>query len=389
MVAPIDVLHRTAGGYGDKAAWDLAADALAKKWPRFIVPEPVEPEPVEPKPAEPKVRWRRTLERVAFRRKRPAAKVHPSPPSESPSEEPDAQPPAPEVAPAPPVDALAEKPEAQPPASSPSSPARGPLECAVCCEVVPVPAHEDSVIIVQCPNCGLGTIWPSPARDTDGEGVFIELYGGSRLERREQWHREARVRVEWLQLTVPEGCLLEVGCATGEFVRAALDAGYDAYGVEASLWAAEQARDLGVDVAAGYLDDWKARYPGMRPDVVALWHVLEHIADPASFLEDVRDLIAPGGHVVLEVPNYDSTDAKRLGVAWPGAGPSDHYHLFQANSLTMLFERSGYDVELMQPMSMRVYTPLERWHALKNEALLEQRAWPPLDLLRAVARVRQ
>jgi SAM-dependent methyltransferase len=212
------------------------------------------------------------------------------------------------------------------------------------------------------------------------------MYGNARLASRSTWFSEARKRVEWLQLFLPQGCLLELGCGTGEFTKVAEDEGYDAYGVEPSLWAAEQARSLGVPVETGFLSDWVARYPGLRPDAVCLWHVLEHLPGPSTLLREIVGILKPGGYLFLEVPNFASSAAARLGMAWEGAQPADHFVHYTPDGLARLLNGAGFEQLQMLPITRRIYESGPAWRKERTDALLGHVDWPPLDLLRGIAR---
>lgn len=57
--------------------------------------------------------------------------------------------------------------------------------------------------------------------------------------------------------------------------------------------------------------EWLTQYdgfadaPGGSFDLVCLFHVLEHIIEPAQFLESCTALLAPGGRIVIEVPSLE------------------------------------------------------------------------------------
>jgi SAM-dependent methyltransferase len=212
------------------------------------------------------------------------------------------------------------------------------------------------------------------------------MYGNARLAARGTWFSEGRKRVEWVQLYLPEGCLLEVGCGTGEFIKVAEDEGYDVFGVEPSHWAAHQARLLGLSVEAGFLSDWTAEYPDLRPDAVCLWHVLEHVPAPLDLIREVVATLAPGGYVFLEVPNFASSAAARLGMKWGDAQPKDHFTHFTPEGMRQLLERAGLEPVQLLPITRRIYESDRSWRKARNAALLERHDWPPLDLLRVVAR---
>ncbi len=81
----------------------------------------------------------------------------------------------------------------------------------------------------------LSNIWdlaPRPRVDDSSSDIFDLSYSGERTSRRKQWIYEARQRLAWIETWAPDGLLLEVGCATGEFVEGATAVGYEAIGVE-------------------------------------------------------------------------------------------------------------------------------------------------------------
>ena len=81
--------------------------------------------------------------------------------------------------------------------------------------------------------------------------------------------------------------LLDVGCATGEFLAAAQSRGWELYGVETSRIAAEQAEWLtGAQVYVGTLET--APYPDGWFDAVTLWDVIEHVQSPSAYIQRKR-----------------------------------------------------------------------------------------------------
>lgn len=242
--------------------------------------------------------------------------------------------------------------------------------------------------ILKCPVCGSGSTWPPPERDAESDGIWVERYGAARLDRRDTWLNEARIRLAWIdQFIDDDGVLLEIGSGTGEFVKAAADLGYCVYGIEPSRWAAEKARDLGATVETGFLADWQATNENIRPTLVAMWHTLEHVPEPADLLAKVADVLALDGLLVLEVPNFDSSEAARLGTEWDAAQPEDHFVHFTVRGMESLLQRTGFELLESTPLSREVYTPAASWLAEEKEAIRRGQPWPPLDLLRACAKL--
>jgi len=101
------------------------------------------------------------------------------------------------------------------------------------------------------------------------------------------------------------GDLLDIGCGTGNFLAAARDAGYQTSGTELDRNAASFAREkLGLSRVVGLtIAEFAEKYPKDKFDVVTFFEVLEHQAEPAAFLEKVKECLRPGGYIALSVPN--------------------------------------------------------------------------------------
>jgi len=99
--------------------------------------------------------------------------------------------------------------------------------------------------------------------------------------------------------------LLDVGCATGDFIRWALNHGWDAEGVDTSLSAVGIAQSRGIPARVGALPDL-ADQAGRLYDVITMWDVLEHLSDPVRALASLRRISAPGGILVLKTVSRTS-----------------------------------------------------------------------------------
>jgi 2-polyprenyl-3-methyl-5-hydroxy-6-metoxy-1,4-benzoquinol methylase len=160
----------------------------------------------------------------------------------------------------------------------------------------------------------------------------------------------------------PRGSLLDVGCGLGLFLSAARARGWDARGVEPSVWPARFARDeTGVPVDACSLEE--ARLPTGRFDVVTLWSTLEHLPDPVSVLREVARITRPGGMIWIGVPNTASLEARLRGARDHNLAKPEHLLHFTEHTLRrFLTGRIGLvDVE-------RVYLWGDRRGFLRNAA---------------------
>lgn len=135
--------------------------------------------------------------------------------------------------------------------------------------------------------------------------------------------------------------LLDVGCHIGVMVELAQQRGWDAWGVEPSTWAAEQARARGLHVITGTLDS--AEVPSNYFDVVTMWDVIEHLTDPSAELSNVHRVLKPGGVFAIHTIDIESWFARLMGKRWPWLMEM-HLYYFSPRTLRKMLEKTGYQV---------------------------------------------
>jgi SAM-dependent methyltransferase len=127
--------------------------------------------------------------------------------------------------------------------------------------------------------------------------------------------------------------VLDAGAGTGRLVRDLRDAGYDASGIDPSPRSAGVARE-GIE-----------EHEDAGLEAVVLWHVLEHLDDPAAALRRVAGWLEPGGALVVGVPNVGSLQARLGGGGWFHLDLPRHRTHFTPAGLRALLEGAGFRVE--------------------------------------------
>ncbi|RYY88198.1 MAG: class I SAM-dependent methyltransferase [Chitinophagaceae bacterium] len=143
------------------------------------------------------------------------------------------------------------------------------------------------------------------------------------------------------------GRALDVGCGTGAFLNALRGAGWNVQGVEPD----DDARALAIKQYKLDVQEASALYqlsPGSF-DLITLWHVLEHVHDLQGYLAQLKLLLAPGGKLVVAVPNYTSGDAAIYGRYWAAYDVPRHLYHFAPGSMKVLVQRHGMQVAKERP----------------------------------------
>lgn len=193
--------------------------------------------------------------------------------------------------------------------------------------------------IARCPACGHMQLADMPA-----DAVLAEAYGDAASEDyvdEEAGQRETARRIlDRVERQVPPGRLLDLGCWVGFLLAEARDRGWAVQGVEPSAWASSYARErLGLDVVQD--DLFSAPLPEGTFDAVVLGDVIEHLPRPAEALERIASLLAPGGVVVMMLPDAGSRLARTLGARWWSVIPT-HVQYFTRASMTRLLRDAGW-----------------------------------------------
>lgn len=200
---------------------------------------------------------------------------------------------------------------------------------------------------VRCRRCGLIYLNPRPIQGAM-ESYYPDRYEGFIAKKENivfrlgaRYRMVKRCRAVMARHGLNKGRLLDIGCATGDFLAAMRRQEWEVYGVEPVKSAAQEAqRRLGEKIFHGVLED--ASFPDAYFDVVTLWDVLEHLHDPVSSLSEIHRILSPEGLMVLGVPHLASFDAALFGRYWIGWDAPRHLYAFDSDVLKVLLSNAGF-----------------------------------------------
>jgi len=240
--------------------------------------------------------------------------------------------------------------------------------------------HQKKPQVVQCLACGLAAAGDMPASD-DLDQLYTEVVDKPYLE-----NQAARVRtfahaMATIDPYLPaKGRMLEVGAYCGLFMQEAQKQGWQVTGVEPSRWATEQATARGMNVHHGTLETCMDAVEGDN-DVVVMWDVLEHLADPMMELNRLRVLLHDDGVMCLSTLDMDTWFPRMLGHRWPWI--MDMHLFYFGHDVTQdMLQRAGF--ELIADMPYRHYASLDYFFE-KAAAMLPRKLSYVVMLLKFLA----
>jgi 2-polyprenyl-3-methyl-5-hydroxy-6-metoxy-1,4-benzoquinol methylase len=219
--------------------------------------------------------------------------------------------------------------------------------------VVPFP----DIPVVRCPTCCM-TYSAVVADDSSLDAYYREHFGSER-------HRQGQVINAAINLHVLRRLLdlkalqsvLDVGSGYGYLVRRLCDEGVPrGVGVEPSVEESRHAREkLGVEVHARLLQD--APLQGEKFDALVSFEVIEHLAEPCRFVEQMAGFVNEGGWLIIGTDNFEASVVRRMGPAFPKWIPHTHVSHFCVKTLKRCIEL----VPGMKVVDWITYTPWELW----------------------------
>jgi len=201
--------------------------------------------------------------------------------------------------------------------------------------------------VVKCTNCGLIYLNPQPEPE-ELSRHYPEDY--------EPYNPKENPIVRWVKKEIVKsdirgihkligerGEILEIGCASGEYLVALRDrGGFKVKGVELSPYAAKKAGEKGLDVSVGTLEE--AGFGDESFDLIVARHVLEHLPDPCATLFEMGRILKPGGKFLAIIPNAATFERAIFKDAWCGYEVPRHLFLFSGTILKEMLEKTRFEL---------------------------------------------
>ncbi len=232
--------------------------------------------------------------------------------------------------------------------------------------------------LYRCEDCEL--VFLHPQYDESEAGRFYQCDGYDPfLGRREaqsltQWiYSKVRPwaiswKVHLIERLLPQrGYILDIGAGTGAFLKKMKEIGWNAFGIERDPQAADYCRsELKLAVFTGDFADFENADNYYQ--VITFWHSLEHIHRLRENVAKLSGVLAPGGKVLIALPNYGSFDARIYGSNWVGYDAPRHLWHFNKPAITSLMHSYGFRLIKIIPMPLDPF-----YNCILSEGMIRDR----------------
>ena len=220
---------------------------------------------------------------------------------------------------------------------------------------------KEKFTIVTCDNCEFLFLNPRPdaveisnyykseeyiSHSNTKRGVINKVYHIVRK-------RNHKNKYNLIQTLKRKGTLLDIGCATGEFLNYCKNNGWKVMGIEPDEDAQKFAKtQYNLDVfPESLLND----APANKFDVISMWHVLEHVHLLEPRIEQIKTYLQNDGVAIIAVPNAACKDAEIYKEFWAGYDLPRHLYHFTQKSILELFKKNEFTLIETIPMKFDSY----------------------------------
>jgi 2-polyprenyl-3-methyl-5-hydroxy-6-metoxy-1,4-benzoquinol methylase len=197
-----------------------------------------------------------------------------------------------------------------------------------------------------CPQCNLIFIAPIPQNLNDYYASDYHFVPET-IDFLEANSAHEQYKIDIIQQYVEQGRLLEIGPSLGGFSYLAKKTGFEVEAIEMDAKCSAFLNEIAGIQTVNSGDTCNAIKKLGPFDVIALWHVIEHLPNPWKTLEAISERINIGGILILAAPSPNAFQFQILGRYWPHVDAPRHLLLIPKQQLIDKMTTLGMSVELV------------------------------------------
>ena len=167
------------------------------------------------------------------------------------------------------------------------------------------------------------------------------------------------------KITSKRNSILEIGSGYGFFLERMKNSGYKIMGTEVSKARIKFLKKI------PNIEIFQSSEPAKikkKFDVIVMFHVLEHLTDPITFLKNIKTLLNSKGKIVVEVPNFNDYQLdlhkEYRDFFWQFA----HIHYFYPKTLRYVFKKAGFNSKIFGVQRYSIEN-MFNWKLIKKSQL--------------------
>jgi len=158
--------------------------------------------------------------------------------------------------------------------------------------------------------------------------------------------------------------ILDIGCGSGEFLANLSSKSFEKYGQEVNPQGLKMCRHRNIEVINKELNESGLTADSF--DVITMWHVLEHLDNPAQLLMEAHRILKSNGVLIIATPNTDSFGFKYGMQNWFHLDSPRHIILYNRKSVALLLTKAGFKIERFKNIFYDF--PLDLFWSLRGSA---------------------
>lgn len=222
-------------------------------------------------------------------------------------------------------------------------------KCVVC-GALGVPLIWNNINIFNCNSCGLAwrTSFDIPA-DYYAKLNIGRLKPGKRKTISRL--RNAEDRLTSVMRFLPKSDICDIGCGDGSFLSILKEKGYtNCFGIEPSSYNYEIALKNQLEIIKGDIASVRQEVKKRKIKAITLFHVIEHIYFPIETLQNIKNILKPGGILIIETPDSNASIQKVTNHRNPLIC-REHLFYWNEKSLRIILKKLGFKILIIKHRS--------------------------------------
>lgn len=233
------------------------------------------------------------------------------------------------------------------------------MNFCICCgsKKLSAESFKNGYKIIKCNDCGYFSCFPKPTNNLLKK-LYLKDYfvkkekGKSKYDygyqnvnsvefiRASEEISRKRLEIIKQRTNINNKSLLDLGCASGIFLKIANKYGWKTYGVEINPLMAKRAENytkISVQKDIDYFVKNKYKF-----DVVTMWEYLEHLIRPEEEIAKIKKILNPGGLICISFPNFTCLKGKKKNYKWEHYKPPEHLNYWTDKTIKLFLSHNGF-----------------------------------------------